>query len=333
MNTPKNPGLPLGPNLADHQSVWAEALRAVAATWRARAEAGRPDAAEVLKLAGLFEDAASLLQGLPAPPKDTGAPAVEEELRQSQEPSPLTNAGLEQLVQERTGELAALNAELDAFSFSVSHDLRAPLRAIDGFSKVLLEDYGSGRPLDEQARHYLHRINSGAHRMTSLIDALLKLSRITRTELHRGPVDLAEIARDVVVLLKQQSPGRDVAVSLPPAAPASGDPRLLRVLLENLLGNAWKFTSKTPNPSIELGIEERDGERAFFVRDNGAGFEMAYASKLFTPFQRLHDEDEFEGSGVGLAAAQRVVRRHGGRIWAEAEPGRGATFWFTLGEA
>jgi len=245
----------------------------------------------------------------------------------------LANADLERRVQEQTAELATLKAELDAFSYSVSHDLRAPLRAIDGFSKALLEDYGDGRPLDKQARHYLHRINRGAERMTSLIDDLLKLSRIVRAELHRGPLDLAEIARAVVASLKQHSPGRDIAVSLPPAAPASGDPRLLRVVLENLLGNAWKFTRKTPNPSIELGVEERNGERAFFVRDNGAGFEMAYANKLFSPFQRLHDEDEFEGSGVGLAAAQRVVRRHGGRIWAEAEPERGATFWFTLGEA
>jgi PAS domain S-box-containing protein len=240
------------------------------------------------------------------------------------------NVRLEQQVQERTAELAALNEELQSFSYSISHDLRAPLRAIEGFSRVLQEDYL--HVLDERGRHYLERVRSGSQRMASLIDDLLKLSRVTRGELLRVPVDLAGIAREVLEELRRQSPDRAVPVTVAPSAPVTGDPRLLRVALENLLGNAWKFTGKKADAQIEFGVQKEEGERRFFVRDNGAGFEMAYADKLFTPFHRLHEEEEFEGTGIGLATVQRIIRRHGGRVWAEGEPERGATFWFTLGE-
>jgi PAS domain S-box-containing protein len=240
------------------------------------------------------------------------------------------NTQLEHRVQERTVELEAVNAELEAFSYSISHDLRGPLRAIEGFSRVLQDDYA--QVLDDQGRHYLDRVRHGSQHMAALIDDLLRLSRITRAELLRVPVDLAAIAREVVEELQRRTPDRAVTLSLTPSAPATGDPRLLRVVLENLLGNAWKFTGKKTDPHIEFGAQHQEGERRFYVRDNGAGFEMAYADKLFTPFQRLHEEDEFEGTGIGLATVQRVIRRHGGRIWAESEPERGATFWFMLGE-
>jgi PAS domain S-box-containing protein len=241
------------------------------------------------------------------------------------------NLALERRVQERTAELLSLNEELESFSYSVSHDLRAPLRAIEGFSKVVLADYGLGRPLDEQGREYLGRISAGSQRMATLIDDMLKLSRVTRADFRRVPVNLADMAREVMEGLKRQTPGRAVSVSTPPSAPVVGDPPLLRIVLENLLGNAWKFTSRKDDPRVEFGVERKDGEDVFFVRDNGAGFDMDYADKLFTPFQRLHEEDEFEGTGIGLATVGRIIRRHGGRIWAEGQPGQGATFWFTLG--
>jgi PAS domain S-box-containing protein len=241
------------------------------------------------------------------------------------------NASLEQRVEERTADLMLLNEELKSFSYSVSHDLRAPLRAIDGFSKVLMEDYAEGQPLDAPGLRYLERIRTNAQRMAVLIDELLKLSRVTRAELRVAPVDLAALAREVLEGLARQAPGRAVSLAIPPTVQAAGDPQLLRIVLENLLGNAWKFTGKQPAPRIEFGVEPREEERLFFVRDNGAGFDMAHADRLFTPFQRLHRNDEFEGTGIGLATIQRVIRRHRGRVWADGKPGEGATFWFTLG--
>ncbi|HEY8429722.1 MAG TPA: PAS domain S-box protein [Sandaracinaceae bacterium] len=247
---------------------------------------------------------------------------AEEEIRR-------LNAELAQEVADRTAALE----ELESFSYSVSHDLRAPLRGIDGFSKVLVEKYG--QELDDQARHYLSRIRAGAQRMGVLIDDLLRLSRITRAELRSLPVDLGAMSREVIAELRKTEPERDVEVTIAAPLEARGDPSLLRVLLENLLGNAWKFTGKTAHARIEVGADTvaAPGERAFYVRDNGAGFEMQYADKLFTPFQRLHDASEFEGTGIGLATARRIVARHGGRIWAEGAPGRGATVWFTLGRS
>ncbi|MDY3560341.1 PAS domain S-box protein [Gemmata sp. JC673] len=240
------------------------------------------------------------------------------------------NAALERRVGERTNELVAANAELEAFCYSVSHDLRAPLRAVDGFSQALLEDYGPR--LDAEAHGFLKRIRGAAARMGELIDDLLTLSRVTRADLRRERVDLSDLAGEVVRALRQTDPGRAVEVVIAPELFAEGDRSLLRVVLENLLGNAWKYTSKVAAPRVELGREERTEGPTFFVRDNGAGFDPAYAHKLFQPFQRLHREAEFPGHGVGLATVLRVVRRHGGAVGAEGSVGNGARFWFTMPE-
>ncbi len=225
------------------------------------------------------------------------------------------------------------NKELEAFSYSVSHDLRAPLRSIDGFSQALLEDYGP--QLDATGQDYLRRVRAAAQRMGELIDDLLHLSRVSRAEMRHDRVDLSELARIVAAELRKRHPDRDVVVSVQDGLVANGDARLMRVVLENLLGNAWKFTAKSPRASIEFGarVGKGEGERqtVYFVRDNGAGFDMAYAGKLFAPFQRLHAESDFPGTGIGLATVQRVVDRHGGRIWAESGVGQGTTLLWTLG--
>jgi len=241
-----------------------------------------------------------------------------------------THLELARLRREWSSELERANSELEAFSYSVSHDLRAPLRAIDGFSEILLSEYAS--QLDAQGRDSLERVRAATQRMAQLIDDLLSLSRITRASLIRERVDIDAVARTILVELAGREPERQVESRVSDGLVAQADPRLLRVMLENLLGNAWKFTSKQPAPKIEVGKDERLEGTVFFVRDNGAGFDMAYAEKLFSPFQRLHSEDEFEGTGIGLATVRRVVTRHGGRVWAEASPGQGATFFFTLGE-
>ncbi|MGH7823284.1 MAG: sensor histidine kinase, partial [Candidatus Binatia bacterium] len=225
-------------------------------------------------------------------------------------------------------QLEAANKELEAFSYSVSHDLRAPLRSIDGFSQALLEDYGDR--FDSQAKSYLERVRAATRRMAQLIDDLLNLSRVARSEIRREPVDLSAMVQTVLVELQRREPDRQVECLVPPGMVAEGDARLLRLVLENLLANAWKFTSKKPHARIELGMTKQNGRPAYFVRDNGAGFDMAYASKLFGAFQRLHGAGDFPGTGVGLATVQRIVHRHGGRVWAEAAEGEGATFWFVL---
>jgi DNA-binding response OmpR family regulator len=225
-------------------------------------------------------------------------------------------------------ELELKNKELDAFSYSVAHDLRAPLRSIDGFSQALLEDYAD--KLDDTGQQYLRYVRESAQQMAELIDNLLDLSRITRSELVRGALDLTSIAHEVTGRLRRQNPKQDVSAVVADGLLAEGDARLLTVVFENLLGNAWKFSSKRADATIEVGAVDRDARRAFFVRDNGAGFDMAYAAKLFGVFQRLHSSAEFEGSGIGLATVQRIIHRHGGRVWAEGEVGRGATFFFTL---
>ena len=237
---------------------------------------------------------------------------------------------LERRVQERTVELTAVNRELEAFSYSVSHDLRAPLRAMDGFSQVLLDDYAD--QLDATARDYIARIRAGSQRMSTLIDDLIQLSRVTRSELKRDALDLSALFREVVAEVQDGEPARQVEVVVAEGVRARGDARLLRVGLSNVVGNAFKFTRNQPHPRVEFGVERRDGGRVYYVRDNGAGFDMAYAEKLFQPFQRLHSSAEFEGTGIGLATWQRIVQRHGGRVWAESSPGEGATFLFTLGE-
>jgi PAS domain S-box-containing protein len=233
-------------------------------------------------------------------------------------------------LEHRVAELAAVNGELEAFSYSVSHDLRAPLRAIDGFSLALLEDHGAR--LDEEARDHLARVRAAAQRMAELIDDLLDLSRVTRRTMERQRVDVSAIARAIVEQLQRSAPGRAVDLAIADGIAAEGDDSLLRVALENLLGNAWKFTGHAPRARIEFGVVQRDGLPTYFVADNGVGFDMAHAGKLFGPFQRLHGMQEFPGTGIGLATVQRIVQRHGGRVWAEARPGQGATFYFTLSE-
>jgi signal transduction histidine kinase len=239
------------------------------------------------------------------------------------------NEQLESRVKERTTQLEYTNAELEAFCYSVSHDLRAPLRAIDGFSQALLEDFPGDVP--EDAKGYLMRIRASTQRMGQLIEDLLNLSKVSRSELQRREVDLGQIAAEVVAELRQREPQRAVEVSVWDGLKAHADARLMRAAFENLIGNAWKFSSRTAEPRIEIGAM-RDGEQAtFFVRDNGAGFDMTYANKLFGAFQRLHAASDFQGTGIGLATVQRIVHRHGGRIWADAKPGKGAVFYFTLG--
>ncbi len=235
---------------------------------------------------------------------------------------------LERRVAERTRELEAANRELEAFSYSVSHDLRGPLRAIDGFSRLLATDYGP--KLDDKALHYIERVCAATRRMAELIDGLLALSQVKPGPIRRGPVDLSELASKLVCDLRSQDPHRAVTFDIQPGLAVTGDAALLTSALMNLLENAWKFTSQVPTAEIVVGQREASGERVFFVQDNGAGFDMAYASKLFQPFQRLHDGTTYEGTGVGLATVERVVRRHGGRIWAEGAVGAGATFFFTL---
>lgn len=239
-----------------------------------------------------------------------------------------SKAELEQRVSERTAELERANKELEAFSYSVSHDLRTPLRAIDGFSQALLEDYSE--QLDATGRDYLARVRAGAQRMGGLIDALLTLARVSRATKNEEHVDLTAIAEEIVGELHTANPERNTDVQITPRLSALGDPYLLRIVLENLLSNAWKYSGKRDHAVIEFGMSSHDGEPCFFVRDNGAGFDMSYANKLFGAFQRLHDAKEFAGTGVGLATVQRIIHRHGGRIWAEAAVDKGAVFYFTL---
>jgi len=235
---------------------------------------------------------------------------------------------LEERVIERTAELVAVNKELETFAYSVSHDLRAPLRSLDGFSLALLEDYADR--LDAGGRDYLQRVRVASQRMGQLIDDLLKLSRLTRAEMRHETVDLSALMRAIATEFQQREPNRRVEFTVAEGAVAKGDTRLLRAALENLVGNAWKFTSKHPRARIEFGVTRRDGEQVYFVRDDGAGFDMAYAGKLFGAFQRLHSMTEFGGTGIGLATVQRIVHRHGGRVWADGAEEQGATFYFTL---
>jgi PAS domain S-box-containing protein len=231
-------------------------------------------------------------------------------------------------LERRAQELSAANRELEAFAHSVSHDLRSPLRRIHGFSQALLEDYKDS--LDERGKEYLERLHTSSKQATQLIDDLLVLSRITRAEMRRQRVDLSAIAEATASELQKTTPERQVKISIQEGMTAKGDSHLLQVLLANLLDNAWKFTSHQAASRIEFGTMRTRGRNVFYVRDNGAGFDMAYADKLFGPFQRLHSQAEFPGTGIGLATVQRIVFRHGGQIWAEGEEGKGATFYFTL---
>ena len=256
--------------------------------------------------------------------RDTALRASEVRLRQ-------LNLELEQRVAARTADLESTNRELEAFSYSVSHDLRAPLRAIDGFSKALLED--CGERLGEVGAGHLERVRRAARHMDLLIDDLLDLARISRTEMRRERVDLGAMGREIVASLTQAQPDRKVEFVVTGDPAVEGDPPLLRVVLDNLLRNAWKFTSKHPTARIELGQRGDNGRAVIFVGDDGAGFDMAHASVLFAPFQRLHRQSEFEGTGVGLATVKRIIQRHGGRLWAESAVESGARFYFTVWEA
>ncbi|MBI4518099.1 MAG: PAS domain S-box protein [Deltaproteobacteria bacterium] len=242
------------------------------------------------------------------------------------------NAELERRVAERTAELTASNRELEAFCYSVSHDLRQPLRGLDGYCHLLLAD--CAERLDEQGRNYLRQVRVAAQRMGELIDDLLGLSQVTRRAMRRERVNLSELAQAIATELQQGEPQRAVTFVIAEDVVANGDARLLRVVLENLLGNAWKYTSKHPTARIEFGASThailRTPHPVYFVRDDGAGFEMAYVHKLFRPFERLHGVAEFEGTGIGLATVERIIQRHGGRVWAEGAPEKGATFFFTL---
>lgn len=238
------------------------------------------------------------------------------------------NAELEQRVHERTARLKETVEELESFSYSVSHDLRAPLRSIDGFSQALLEDYPE--KLDDQGKDYLRRVRAASQRMAGLIDDMLKLSRVTRGVMKRETVDLSAMAHTVADELVKTDPQRSAEFVIQDALIALGDSQLLHAVMENLLGNAWKFTSQRERARIEFGVSESDGKKEYFVRDDGAGFDMAYADKLFVPFQRLHAYTDFSGTGIGLSIVQRIIRRHGGDIRAQGAPGQGATIYFTL---
>ena len=292
--------------------------RCVAVLTAYASEPGFFDEEEVELFDGL---AADLSFALEAMQRDERRRAAEDELRRLSEE-------LEQRVQERTHELRAANAELEAFSYSVSHDLRAPLRAIDGFSRAVLSRYAD--KFDADGRHALERVRAGSERMGVLIDSMLELSRLGRRPLELRDVELSALAAEGVEELRAGEPERDVEVVIEPNVSAVGDKELLRVALQNLLGNAFKFTSTKPHARVQFGRTEHAGQAAIFVRDNGVGFDINHADKLFRPFERLHPESQFSGTGIGLATVQRVIARHGGRVSAQGAIGDGATFYFTL---
>ncbi|HBE89066.1 MAG TPA: hypothetical protein DDW67_08015 [Elusimicrobia bacterium] len=235
---------------------------------------------------------------------------------------------MERAVAERTAELRAANEELEAFTYSASHDLRAPLRRMDGFAAILEEDHAASLP--EDARNAIARIRAGCRQMAGVIDSLLKLSRLMRQSITPAPLDLSAMAEEISSNLREAEPERRVSFTAATGLAACGDRTLIGEVLENLISNAWKFTRRTGEAKVEFGLDGKGGEPAFFVRDNGAGFDMEYAGNLFRPFQRLHAASDFPGTGIGLVTCRRIIERHGGRIWAEGEPGKGAVFFFTI---
>ena len=235
---------------------------------------------------------------------------------------------LEDLVAERTSDLERSNSELESFSYTVSHDLRAPLRHINGYSHLLQDEYADS--LDEKGKNYLFRMQEATRRMGDLIDHMLELARLNRLDIIRERINLSEIAIENVKQLQEHYSEHKVDMNIAENVSAIGDRKLLSLVLQNLLGNAWKFTAKVAHPRIEFGVTSDDNDPVYFVRDNGVGFDMRYINKLFGTFQRLHHEDEYEGAGIGLASVQRIIERHGGRVWAEGVVGKGATLFFTL---
>ena len=314
-----------------------EYRRWVAATWQARLETAKRNgsAFEALQVNIRCKDGTerTVLANAAALDEPLGGVHLVilydiTERKQAADQIQALNQGLEQRIEERTVQLEAANRELEAFSYSVSHDLRAPLRSIDGFSQALLEDYADS--LDATGQEFLARVRAASQRMSVLIDDLLRLSRVTRGELHREKIDFSALAQTISLELAGAQPERSVETIIAPGLSANADPRLMRVALENLLSNAWKYTAKHKAARIEFGQTEHEGRLCFFVRDDGAGFDMAYADKLFSAFHRMHTPREFEGTGIGLATAQRILHRHGGRIWAEAAVEQGATFFFLV---
>lgn len=280
------------------------------------ARTGISRADEIGVLAAGFD---AMLDGLEARSRERDA--AEEALRQA-------HAGMEATIKERTAALAAANSELEAFTYSASHDLRAPLRRIDGFTSLLEEDYSDQLPAE--GREHLARIRAGCSQMAQVIDSLLRLSRMLRQETDFRELDLSAMAEAAAAALREAEPARAVNFEAQPGLTAKGDRVLLGEVLDNLLSNAWKFTGKLRDPVVRFGASQNGGERAYFVKDNGKGFDMKYANKLFRPFQRLHSPAEFPGTGIGLTTVQRIIERHGGRIWAESEEDKGAVFYFTL---
>jgi light-regulated signal transduction histidine kinase (bacteriophytochrome) len=304
------------------QALVAATRQLAAGNLQARSQ-GINHAGELGQLAQAFDEMAAQLEA-----KTTAMAHEITERTRAEEQVRLLNTTLEQRVQDRTIQLEAVNKELEAFSYSVSHDLRAPLRGIDGFSKILLEHYTP--VLDAQGQLYLQRVRAATQRMAQLIDDLLNLSRITRSQMRIEAVDLSALACTLAAEFQQAEPERAVTFVIADNVWGQGDRQLLRIVLENLLGNAWKFTSKQPAATIEFGRLVRADLPIYYVRDTGAGFDMQYAGKLFGAFQRLHGMTEFPGTGIGLATVQRILHRHGGTIWAEGAVDQGATFYFTL---
>jgi light-regulated signal transduction histidine kinase (bacteriophytochrome) len=247
--------------------------------------------------------------------------AIEDELRSHRD-------HLEELVSYRTRELEASNKELESYSYSIAHDLRSPLRSITGFSQIIMEDYG--HQFDEHGKNDLQRVIDSGKQMSEIIDDILELSRVNRVDFEKSAVNLTAISEQCIRQLQENIPRPEIQVSVAPGLAAQGDQKLIQIMLMNLIGNAWKYTSKNAHTEIEIGKEKRGAEAVFFVKDNGVGFDMAHTGKLFGVFQRMHKPGEFEGTGIGLATVQRIVARHGGRVWAEAAPNKGATFFFTL---